>query len=111
MLSIGSAGSGVVKTVEAATKSPSPRLVNAAHEFEAQMMKELLKQLAVGDGSQGDDEDQALSSGNALGDFASEALSRGISDRGGFGIANRIVQSFVDRGEDGTKSASSVIKD
>ncbi len=113
MLPIGGAGAHAVTNAETKRSSAmaSPRAISAAHEFEAQMMKELLKPLTGGDGSQGDDEDQALSSGNALGDFASEALSRGISDRGGVGIANRIVRSFVDRGEDGTKSASPVVKD
>ncbi len=113
MLSIGGAGAHAVTNAETKQTQAmaSPRAISAAHEFEAQMMKELLKPLTGGDASQGDDEDLELSSGDALGDFASEALSRGISDRGGFGIANRIVQSFVDTGEDGTKSAFSVVKD
>ncbi len=72
--------------------TPSPRLVRAAHEFEGQMMKELLKPmteggLVIGDG---DDEDSG-GSGGALGEFASEALGKALSERGGFGIAGRIV--------------------
>jgi len=77
---------------EAAGTMPEPRLVRAAHEFEAQMMKELLKPmtggsiLAEGDGEAG--------SGSALGEFASEALGRALSERGGFGISHRIVQDL-----------------
>jgi Rod binding domain-containing protein len=73
--------------------APSPRLVNAAHEFEAQMMKELLKPMTGGDALTNDgDEDQG--SGGALGEFASEALGRALSDRGGFGIATSIVKEL-----------------
>ena len=66
-----------------------PRLVRAAHEFEAQMMKELLKPLTSGDGLTGS-EDEPGSAG-ALGDYAAEALGRALSEAGGLGIANRIV--------------------
>jgi len=73
--------------------TPQPRLVRAAHEFEAQMMKELLKPLTTGDGA-GDgltgSADDTGSTG-ALGDYASEALGRALSEAGGFGIASRIV--------------------
>jgi Rod binding domain-containing protein len=66
-----------------------PRLIRAAHEFEAQMMKELLKPLASGNGLNGS-EDESGSAG-ALGEYAGEALGRALSEAGGFGIANRIV--------------------
>jgi Rod binding domain-containing protein len=69
--------------------APPPRLVRAAHEFEAQMMKELLKPLTAGDGLTGSD-DESGSTG-ALGDYAGEALGRALSEAGGFGIANRII--------------------
>ena len=66
-----------------------PRLIRAAHEFEAQMMKELLKPLTADNGPTGSDDESGSSS--ALGDYAGEALGRALSDAGGFGIANRIV--------------------
>jgi len=66
-----------------------PRLIRAAHEFEAQMMKELLKPMTSGDGLTGSDDES--SSAGALGDYAGEALGRALSEAGGFGIANRIV--------------------
>jgi Rod binding domain-containing protein len=47
-------------------------------------------------GSDGDDEDTG--SGGALGEFASEALGRALSDHGGFGMATRIVQQLTPAG-------------
>jgi len=79
------------ETASAAT--PQPRLVHAAHEFEAQMMQELLKPMTQGEGLDGDG-DSASGSGGVLGEFASEALGRGLSERGGFGIAASIVREL-----------------
>ena len=79
----------VSSTHQNSHSAQQPRLIRAAHEFEAQMMKELLKPLTSGDGLTGS-EDESGSAG-ALGDYASEALGRALSEAGGFGIANRIV--------------------
>jgi peptidoglycan hydrolase FlgJ len=76
--------------------APSPRLVRAAHEFEGQMMKELLKPMTAG----GDEDDDASGSGGALGDFATEALGQGLSRQGGFGIADRIVKELSHSGKE-----------
>jgi Rod binding domain-containing protein len=69
-------------------KIPQPRLVQAAREFEAQMMKELLKPM-TSSGLLSDKEDAG--SGEAMVSFASEALGKAVSAQGGFGIANRIL--------------------
>ncbi len=66
-----------------------PRLERSAHEFEASLMSELLKPMQSGlndneDGSEG-----------ALAGFASESLAKAISERGGFGIANRILHQLA----------------
>lgn len=76
--------------------APSPRLVRAAHEFEGQMMKELLKPLTADDPLTGasDASDASMGSGGALGEFASEALGQALSLRGGFGVADRIIHSL-----------------
>jgi Rod binding domain-containing protein len=80
--------------------APQPRLVRAAHEFEAQMMKELMKPMLRGSSLTGDDEDSGggSGSGGALGEFASEALGRALSEKGGFGIASRIVKDLSQSG-------------
>ena len=79
-----------------ASATPQPRLVKAAHEFEAQMMQELMKPLNRGaslTGADGD-EDSDSGSGGALGEFASEALGRALSEQGGFGMATSIVKQL-----------------
>lgn len=72
---------------------PQPRLVRAAHEFEAMMMKELLKHMSGGDELSSDDDD-ADAGGGVLGEFATEALGQGLSAGGGFGIADEVVRSL-----------------
>jgi Rod binding domain-containing protein len=74
----------------------SQRLVKAAHEFEGQMMKELLKPMTASE----DDGDDDSGSGGALGEFASEALGQGLSQQGGFGIADRIVKELSHSGKE-----------
>jgi Rod binding domain-containing protein len=78
----------------------SLRLVRAAHEFEGQMMKELLKPMTGDDALTGaeDDSDPGAGSTGALGEFASESLGQALSERGGFGIANRIVRELSQSG-------------
>jgi Rod binding domain-containing protein len=76
--------------------TPQPRLVRAAHEFEAQMMKELLKPMSADDALTG--EEGGTGSEAALGDYASESLGRSLSEHGGFGIANRIVHDLSHSG-------------
>lgn len=71
---------------------PQPRLIQASHEFEAQLMKELLKPMAVGTSLDGDESDSR--SGAVLGDFATEALGQALSRQGGLGIANSILHSL-----------------
>jgi Rod binding domain-containing protein len=78
-----------------AANVPSPRLVRAAHEFEGQMMKELLKPMTSSDGLTGDDDSGAC---GTLGEFASEALGRALSEHGGLGIATSIVRSLSHSG-------------
>jgi Rod binding domain-containing protein len=75
-----------------------PRLVKAAHEFEAQMMQEMLKPLTSGNGLNGEENETSSGSGGALGAFASESLGRGLSEHGGFGIATHILQQLTPKG-------------
>jgi Rod binding domain-containing protein len=75
-------------------EAPPPRLVRAAHEFEAQMMKELLKPMTSSDPLTGEDEASGSGSAGALGEFASEAMARALSEQGGFGVADKIIQDL-----------------
>ena len=71
---------------------PEPRLFKAAHEFEAQLMKELLAPMVHAAST--DDESDSGSAG-ALGDFAGQALGEAISLRGGLGIADSILRQLA----------------
>lgn len=78
-----------VTSLQHGMEGPPRRLVEAAHEFEAQMMKQLLKPLISGDeeGSEG-------GYGGALTEFAGENLGRSLSESGGLGIARSIIGSL-----------------
>lgn len=82
-----------------------PRLKSAAHEFEACLMKEFLEPLQHDSlfGQEGDEEG-GTGSGSALMSYGSEALARAISERGGFGIASRIIAHFGQAPKAGEKS-------
>jgi flagellar protein FlgJ len=92
---------GAVATPPAST--PSPRLVSAAHEFEASMMKELMGPLTSGDDSLEGGEDGAGSE-SAITSFAGEALGKAISEHGGFGIATRILHQLSSAGNHSGKT-------
>lgn len=85
-------------STEAGHSLAGPRLISAAHEFEAQMMKELLDPLVSGDSSGEADGDAALGSSGAMGAFAGEALGRALSSHGGFGIAANVIKSLSRNG-------------
>ncbi len=94
--------SGKAQTAQA-VDAPSPRLVRAAHQFEGMIMNELLKPITNGDALAGADEDSdsGAGSGGALSDFATETLGQSLSERGGLGIANRIIQKLSHIGNQG----------
>jgi Rod binding domain-containing protein len=98
MLSIAATAVGAGADSISSQAAPPPRLVHAAHEFEAQMMKELLKPLTATHGLDGEEGDAATGSGSALGEFASESLGQALSDHGGFGIATSILKELSPRG-------------
>jgi Rod binding domain-containing protein len=78
----------------ASAQGKNPKLERSAHEFEASLMAELLKPLQESDGLTGEGSDSGAGSEGALSGFASESLARAISERGGFGIADRILHQL-----------------
>jgi len=97
MNDLGIQGSQVLRVAGGVAASPSvppARLVSAAHEFEAAIMKELLAPMQPGNGTLGSDTDENSSS--PLGSFAGEALGKAISEGGGFGIAKSILRQLTD---------------
>lgn len=75
----------------------NPRLASAAHEFEASLMKEFLKPLQqdslfADDTGKGDDDSGG--SAGALMSYGAEVMAKAISEHGGFGIAQKILDNF-----------------
>ena len=87
--------SGLATTPELGQQNP--KLVSAAHEFEASLMKEFLKPLQhdslfADEGSKG--EDDSNGSAETLMSYGAEAMAKALSEHGGFGIAKRILDHF-----------------
>jgi len=81
-----------------AAQTAQPKLVKAAHEFEAQMMKELLAPMSSAASMNEDGDSSGSGSTDALGEYASQALGTALSQQGGFGIADSIISSLARRG-------------
>jgi len=84
----------VAISAQAGKEPGSSHMIAAAHEFEGQLMKELLRPMTTSDN---EDDPQAGFCG-AMTDFAAEALGQALSSRGGFGIATSILHSFSESG-------------
>lgn len=89
-----------------------PKLVSAAHEFEASLMKEFLKPLQQ-DGLFSEDgsgaNDDAGGSAGTLMSYGAEAMAKAISEHGGFGIARKILDHFKETAnhtQHGTKDST-----
>jgi Rod binding domain-containing protein len=97
-MDLGAMATSGTTAATATSGTVQPRLVKAAHDFEAMMMKELLKPMTSA--SEGDEESQGsgLGSGTALGEYASESLGRALSQQGGFGMANSIIKTLSKSG-------------
>lgn len=79
------------------TTQLSPRLISAAHEFEACLMKEFLKPLQQDSlfADEGDmTDDDAGGSAGTLMSYGAEVMAKAISEHGGFGIAQKILDHF-----------------
>ena len=71
------------------------KLVDAAQQFEATMLQELLKPMQHGQSSWGDEEKSEDSASDTISSFGTEAIAKAISKSGGFGIARRVVEQVT----------------
>jgi Rod binding domain-containing protein len=71
------------------------KLVDAAQQFEATMLQELLKPMQRGQDSWGGEEKSDDSASDTISSFGSEAIAKAISKGGGFGIAKQIVSKVT----------------
>jgi peptidoglycan hydrolase FlgJ len=79
--------------VDAGTESrKNAKLVDAAHQFEGMMLQEMLKPMQGGQDSWGGDvKSDEDSASDTISSFGSEALAKSISQKGGFGIAKKVI--------------------
>jgi peptidoglycan hydrolase FlgJ len=71
------------------------KLVDAAQQFEATMLQELLKPMQHGQDSWGGEAKNDDSSSDTISSFGTEAVAKAISKGGGFGIAKQIVSKVT----------------
>jgi flagellar protein FlgJ len=71
------------------------KLVDAAQQFEATMLQELLKPMQHGQGEWSEDEKSDDSASDTISSFGTEAIAKAISKGGGFGIAKQIVSKVT----------------
>src|SRR5438270_6290585 len=79
----------------AAEAQRQAKLVDAAQQFEATMLQELLKPMQHGQSSWGCDEKSDDSASDTISSFGTEAIAKAISKGGGFGIAKQIVSKVM----------------
>lgn len=75
----------------AAQAQQKAKLVDAAHEFEASMLQELLKPMQSGKNSWGGEDGGEDDSFDTIRSFGTEAVAKAISKGGGFGIAKQVI--------------------
>jgi Rod binding domain-containing protein len=79
----------------AAEGQKQAKLVDAAQQFEATMLQELLKPMQHGQSSWGGGENSDDTSSDTISSFGNEAIAKAISKGGGFGIAKQIVSKVT----------------
>ena len=78
----------------AAEAQKQAKLVDAAQQFEATMLQELLKPMQHGQSSWGGEEKSDDTASDTISSFGTEAIAKAISKGGGFGIAKQIVSKI-----------------
>lgn len=75
------------------------KLSDAAQEFEATMLQELLKPMQHGQDSWGGDEKSDDTTFDTMSSFGAETMAKAISKGGGFGIARQVVLQITSQHE------------
>src|SRR5260370_42629920 len=79
----------------AAEVQKQANLVDAAQQFEATLLQELLKPMQQGHSSWGGEEKSDDTASDTISSFGTEAIAKAISKGGGFGIAKQIVSKVT----------------
>jgi peptidoglycan hydrolase FlgJ len=83
------------------------KLVDAAQQFEAILLQEMLKPMRAGQSDWGGEEISDDSAADTISSFGTEAVAKAISKGGGLGIAKQVVrQVTLEHQRDSEKKAS-----
>jgi flagellar protein FlgJ len=81
-----------IPTVSDVQRQKQAKLVDAAQQFEATMLQELLKPMQHGQSSWEEEEKNDDSASDTMSSFGTESIARAISKGVGFGIARSVVK-------------------
>lgn len=81
--------------LDPADRRQKSKLADAAQQFEASMLQELLKPMQSSENSWGGDDAGSDNSFDTIRSFGTEAVAKAISQGGGFGIAKQVVSQVT----------------
>jgi peptidoglycan hydrolase FlgJ len=90
------------QTATGIDKQQKAKLVDAAQQFEAMLMQEMLKPMRKGEDSWDSDKDNDSAS-DTISSFGTEAVAKAISKGGGLGIAKQVVRQVTQEHEKSSK--------
>jgi flagellar protein FlgJ len=83
------------------------KLGDAAQEFEATMLQELLKPMQHGQDSWGGDEKSDDTTFDTMSSFGAETMAKAISRGGGFGIARQVISQITSQHQQRSEKSTS----
>jgi Rod binding domain-containing protein len=81
--------------VTAADTQKQAKLVDAAQQFEAMLMQEMLKPMQAGQDSWGGEQQNDDAAADTVSSFGTEAVAKAIAKGGGLGIAKQVIQKVT----------------
>jgi peptidoglycan hydrolase FlgJ len=79
------------QTGDAVEIQKQAKLVDAAQQFEAMMLQEMLKPMRGGEDEWGGEMESQDNASDTISSFGTEAFAKAISKGGGFGIAKQVI--------------------
>jgi len=84
-----------IQPPSAAEGQRQAKLVDAAQQFEATMLQELLKPMQHGQDSWGGEVKSDDTAADTISSFGTESIAKAISQAGGFGIAKQVISKVT----------------
>jgi peptidoglycan hydrolase FlgJ len=84
-----------IQPVSDASRQKQAKLVDAAQQFEATVLQELLKPMQHGQSTWGDEGKNDDSASDTMSSLGTESIAKAISKGGGFGIARSVVKQVT----------------